>query len=446
MKITFILPGIAKKHGYKYLKGWKHEPLTIAILKSLTPPDIETEFYDDRIELIDYETDADLIAITSDTYTSKRAYTIAGSFKDRGIPVVMGGFHATLMTEEALHHVDYVIKGNAEGVWETFLSDFHRGNTLQVYESGDAGAFVFPDRTIYKEKTKHYSPISLVETGRGCVNNCDFCAVQSYYGSRYHTRKVEDVVEDVKSCDRRRFLFVDDNIVANPRYALDLFKSLAPLKIKWFSQASLSIAKNPELLKWAKQSGCEVLLIGFESIDEGSLNSIGKGWMNRLGDIEELIHRIHRAGINIYANYVFGFDNDNRSTFDKTLEFALRQDFFASSFNHLLPYPNTALYNRLKSEGRLIYDRWWLEDGYQYGDIPFFPKNMSPEELSDECDRIRYGYHRFRYIAGRGISILKRKPSPALYLIYWLISANFKKEISGRRGLELAKCLDELPK
>ncbi len=266
MKITFILPAIGKKRGQKYIGTWKMEPLTIAVLKALTPDDVETEFFDDRIELPDYETKTDLVCITVETYTAKRSYRIAARFRERGIPVVMGGYHATICPEETEQFCDSVIVGNAETVWTQMVSDARTGQLKKRYKGGIGTYGVTPDKSIFTGKK--YLPVSLVETGRGCNHNCEFCSISRFYDSRYHARSHALIEEDIAASPYKYFFLVDDNLVANRKNALALFKRIEPLHIKWAGQGTLSMAKDPELLKAMKKSGCEIILIGFESLDQ----------------------------------------------------------------------------------------------------------------------------------------------------------------------------------
>ena len=273
MKLTFIYPAVGKKPGQKYIHTWKMEPLPIATLSALTPPDVEVEFFDDRLELINYDTRTDLVAITVETYTARRAYSIAEKFRARGIPVVMGGYHPSALPEEASEYADAVVIGNAEGVWYPLLRDAQQGQ-LQSYYPGKPGYAGLPDRKIFQGKK--YLPLGLVETGRGCVYDCEFCAITSYYDAKYHRRPIADVVKDIRRSGKRYFFLVDDNIIANPQYALELCQAIEPLGIHWASQGTLTVAHDPELLHWLKKSGCEMLLIGLESLEEQNLQQMRK--------------------------------------------------------------------------------------------------------------------------------------------------------------------------
>ena len=215
MKILFILPGIGKKSGERYLKSWLMEPLTIAVLKRLTPAEFETAFYDDRVEPIDYDAQCDVVAITLETYTAKRAFEIAGRFRARGKIVVCGGYHATLCPDDVAPHADIVLTGNAECIWESMLDDIRHGKYKPRYDGDQSLDYGIPDRSIYAGKMKKYLPVSLVEIGRGCLRRCEFCSIAAYYKGCYQHRKIEDIVDEIKTCRHKLFFFVDDSIFSD---------------------------------------------------------------------------------------------------------------------------------------------------------------------------------------------------------------------------------------
>ena len=443
MKITFILPAIGKKQGQKYIGTWKMEPLTIAVLQSLTPRDVETEFFDDRIELIDYSTHPNLVVITVETYTAKRSYQIADAFKKRGIPVVMGGYHVTLIPEEAQEVADTIVVGNAENVWTQLIVDFRNNQLKKVYQGGTSYTDIPPDKSIFKGKK--YLPISLVETGRGCCHTCEFCSISSYYKCTYFKRRIENIITDIKSSTNKYHFFVDDNLVAEPENAKALFRAITPLKIKWAGQGTLTMARDPELLKAMKDSGCELILIGFESLEEESLKQMNKSWNQALGETDELVNKIHNAGIGIYATFVFGYDGDTSKTFENTLEFARKHSFYTAAFNHLLPFPGTKLYDRLKLENRLLYEKWWLKDHYNYGELAFKPKNMSAEDLSQFCRYTRKEFSGLPTVLRRGTNSMKRS-SPLMWSLFWAMNLRLGEEIDEKMNVPLGRNLDELPK
>ncbi len=443
MKITFILPGIGKKKNEKYLRTWLMEPLTIAVLNALVPEKYEREFFDDRIEKINYETDSDIVFITAETYTVKRAYHIASEFQKRGKKVVMGGYHVTLCPEEAIERADAIIVGNAEQVITRLLDDYESGKLEKRYDGVPCIGYKMPDRSIYSDKMKKYLPVSLVETGRGCHHNCEFCSIAGYYRSKYIHRDVADIIAEIKTCKHKIFFFVDDSIFSDKAFARELFSELKKLNIIWTTQITLDIARDEEMLQLMKQSGCGMVLIGFESINADNLRQMNKGWTQRLGEQDELIERIHKAGISIYASFVFGFDSDNEETFKQTLEFCRKHKFFVTAFNHLLIFPSTKTYESFKEDGRLISESWWLEDGYTFGTVTFNPKQMTPYDLRRYCKDYKNLFFSFGSIGKRGIAMFKRTKSFWLNLAYWVINILFHFEVDRRVGIPIGENLED---
>lgn len=445
MKVTFVLPAIGKKPGQRYIGTWKMEPLTIAVLQALTPADVETELFDDRIELIDFDTETDLVAIPVETYTALRAYDIAARFRARGVPVVLGGYHVTLLPEEAAQHADAIVTGNAEGVWARVLADARTGRLAARYDGATtaAGLEVQPDRRIFAGKT--YLPIGLVETGRGCGYACEFCAIAGYYGARYHPRGVDAVVADVESSGRTLFFFVDDNLVADPDHVRALCRRLKPLGVLWAAQGTLTIANDPALLAEMKDAGCELLLIGFESLEPESLAAMGKRWSSALGERSTLVRRIHEAGIGIYATFVLGYDGDTRDTFARTLDFARESAFHTAAFNHLLPFPGTRLYRRLDREGRLLSPAWWLDPDYHYGQLAYRPAHLEPEEVSALCRQARKEFAAPLVVGARGWAALRRGRL-RMWPVYWAMNLRLGREVDQKFDVPLGRHLDELPK
>ena len=443
MKITFILPAIGKKPGQKYIGTWKMEPLTIAVLKALTPETVKTEFFDDRIELIDYNTKTDLVCITVETYTARRSYGIAQRFREKGIPVLMGGYHVALCPEEAGEHADSIIIGNGDTVWKNVLQDLKEGRLKPVYHGGIGAYDVRPDKSIFAGK--RYLPVSLVETGRGCCHGCEFCSISAFYGSRYFCRDHRLILEDIRASRHKYTFLVDDNLLADRENALRLFEDITPCKIKWAGQGTLSVARDEKLLKAMKKSGCEIILIGFESLDRENLRQMNKSFNDAIGERDELVKRIHDAGIGIYATFVFGYDNDDERTIEDAVEFSKKHKFYTAAFNHLLPFPGTRLYDRLERENRLLYDKWWLEEGYRYGELAFRPARLSPEKLSRLCRDARKEFSSPKTVLSRGLASFGRT-SPLLWGLFWQMNLRLGEEIDMKMNVPIGGNLDELPK
>jgi len=441
MRLLFITPAIGRKDGEEYIGTWKMEPLTIATLKALTPPDIETLFFDDRIEDIDYTIDVDLVCISIETYTASRGYKIAQKFREKGIAVVIGGYHATAIPDEVGEYCDSIIVGNAENVWGQMLCDFQSAKLQQRYDGVRGGIPPMPDRSIYGKKK--YLPLTLMETGRGCPHTCEFCAITSYYCGKYTPRPVEDIVKEIKQQKNKVIFFVDDNITAQRDHLIEICKAITPLKIKWTSQVSLAVANDDALLEAMKKSGCQVLLIGFESLDEGNLDQMNKSWAYKLGERDEMVRKIHKKGIGIYATFVFGFDFDGAQSFDETVAFAMKHKFYFAAFNHLLPFPGTPLYERLENENRLLYHKWWLKSDYKYGDIPYAPKTIGHEELKEYCAGIRRKFFSPYNIFKRGIASIWRNPNLFITIVFFSQNKALGKEVDRKLNLPVGTGLDE---
>jgi radical SAM superfamily enzyme YgiQ (UPF0313 family) len=343
----------------------------------LTPPEVDVQLVDENVEPIDLQTPADWVAISAATAAAPRAYRVADAFRERNIPVVMGGIHPTLLPDEAGAHADAVVVGEAEPVWREVVGDLAGGRLKPRYESDgyhDLAGLPRPRRELLRGD--RYLTINVVQTARGCPNACTFCTVSAVFGRRYRFRPVAEVVEEVRPL-RGWVGFVDDNIVGNPARAKELFEALIPLKLRWVSQGDLSMAKDPELLALAARSGCQAMYIGLESVSAANLRATGKS-PNLNCDMGEAIGRIHRAGIEIIGSFVLGLDGDDPSAFARTAQFAQRHRLLAAQFSVLTPFPGTAVHRQLEAEGR-IEDHDWSH--YTMSDVVFRPRHMTALQL-----------------------------------------------------------------
>jgi len=440
MRLTLVHPCVGRRRHQPYIRTWQMEPLAPATLAGLTrrhDPEIEIRFYDDRTEEIPFDEPADLVAMSVETYTAKRAYQIASEYRRRGVPVVMGGFHPTLVPEESSEHAESIVVGEAEGLWGTVIDDFRGGRLRRMYRQGARPPLsgLRPDRSIFAGK--RYLPVGLIEAGRGCHFRCEFCAITSYFGATQTRRPVEEIVEEIRRIKKPLLFFVDDNITSNMDQAKEFFRALIPLKIRWVSQASINAAHDEEFLRLIKASGCEGLLIGFETLDPENLRRMRKSFNMMAGGYEKALANLRRHGIRLYATFILGYDGDNGDTLRETLAFAQRHRFYIVAFNHLTPFPGTALYARLQEEGRLLYDRWWLHPDYRYGMVPFVPRGMSPEQVEQRCIEGRRRFFSLGSIFRRSLDFQVNSRSWFMWGHFFSINLLFRAEVLQRKGFPL---------
>jgi radical SAM superfamily enzyme YgiQ (UPF0313 family) len=436
MRLTLIHPCIGRRIGTKYIRTWQMEPLAPAVLAGLTPRDVDVKFYDDRMEVIPYDEPTDLVAISIETYTARRAYEIATEYRRRGVPVVMGGFHATLVPDEVAEYAESVVIGEAEGLWPQVIEDARAGRLQPIYRAPKrpslAGAIA--DRSIFLGK--RYLPLGLVEAGRGCHFACEFCAIQSYFASTQTRRPAEEVCEEVKRMKKPLYFFVDDNITSNLDQAKELYRQLIPLKIRWVSQASINVAHDEELLKLLKASGCQGLLIGFESLNPTNLKKMHKSFNTMKGGYEVALENLRRHGMRLYVTFILGYDGDSYESLHEVVRFAERHKFYIVAFNHLTPFPGTPLYDRLKSEGRLLFDKWWLDPEYRYGMVPYTPAGMTADEVKEGCISARSEFYRLGSIWRRSMDRVNAG-SPYMASKFFVINWLIRREVTERRDYPL---------
>ena len=378
VKIELIVPAVEENA--------RIPNLAFPILASLSPPDVDFSFTDDLLTSIHLEKDlkeVDLVGITVLTKTALRAYEIADAYRKKGIPVVLGGIHPTALPEEAKEHADSVVMGEAEEVWPHLIEDVRMGHLKPFYQQKgytDLSKVPNPRRDILPKRG--YLPLDVVQVTRGCPFRCEFCSVQKFFGETYRFRPIPDVVEEVRRLRHRWMMFNDDNIIGNHSYSKELLNALIPLKKKWFGQASLSGLKAIENVELLAKSGCNSLFIGFESLSKKNLVT-SKKFQNDPSEYREIIDTLHRHGIAICGSFVFGFDEDDPSVFEETVSFAIQTKLFSAIFMILTPYPETAFYHRVKNEGRLVQDQWWLLKNPEDSAPHFLPKKMTGQALRE---------------------------------------------------------------
>lgn len=440
MRLTLVHPAIGRRQGQRYIRTWQMEPLPPALIAGITPRDVEIRFYDDRMEEIPFDEPTDLVAMSVETYTAKRAYQIASEYRRRGVPVVMGGFHASLCPEEVMRHAETVVVGEAEALWPEVIDDYRHGTPRELYrQQGRARlAGTRPDRGIFRGK--RYLPIGLVEAGRGCHFRCEFCAVQTVFGATQTRRPIDEILAEVAALrrEKRLLFFVDDNITSNLAEAKEFFRALAPLGVRWVSQSSINAAHDEEFLELIARSGCMGVLIGFESLDHDNLRAMHKTFNTARGGFEAALANLRRFAIRLYGTFIFGYDGDTPESFPRTVEFARRHGFYITAFNHLTPFPGTPLYRRLAESGRLLFDAWWLDDAYSYNQVPFRPRCMTPEQVENGCVAARRSFYSWPSILGRACNPVNRADS-FMFRNFFLINLLHRADVTGRNHFPLGQ-------
>ena len=408
--ITASSPEIRTARAARFLN---FQQITMPYLAARVPPGWQVEHVDEEAEPINWAIHPDIVGITFHTPSAHHAYDLAARFRSRGVFVVMGGPHVTLLPEEACRHADVIFVGEAEGCWEEFLNGFHTKRYRRVYQRSSAPSLdgaPMAQKSLY-HRTDYTSGVLFAT--RGCVNRCDFCAIGMMYPHGFRKRPVHEVAAEYASFRGKRIIFWDDNIAIDREYAKELFRAIAPYRKLWSSQASIHAGGDDEFLEEAARSGCKQLFLGLESISQPSMDGVHKGF-NRVEDYFRIVDRIHGHGIAVQAGIVFGFDHDTRGTIPQTLQFLEDAGIENATFNILTPYPNTPLFRRLEAEGRILTRDWRRYNGRT--DVVFEPKQMSAAEL---IEGFRYANERFYSLR----SVAKRLwRSPAQ--LWWTLPLN----------------------
>ena len=382
-------------------------PISLGILAALTPSSWDIRIIQEPHQRVNFDEAADLVGITANTSNVLRGYQIADEFRLRGVAVIMGGIHPTVRADEALEHCDSVCMGEGELVWPEVLEDLQNKGLRKKYKADtyfNLQDYTPPRRDLMTSSNSLFYSAATLETSRGCPYNCDFCSVSISHGNRIRYRAPEGVVEEISGIRRKNFFFVDNNIVANPRKAKELFRSLIPLKIKWSGQATISVADDPELLRFAVDSGCHGLLIGIENITDEGLKRYQKSKKD-FQTLKTAVRTLNEHGIAVLAHMVFGNDFDTRDSIAETLDRLFELDVASATLGIMVPYPGTKLAEDLEREERILTKNWNLYDIHH---LVFQPKNFTTGEFIEDIQRIRNEYFKVGKMLSRTIKC--RKP------------------------------------
>lgn len=384
-------------HRLGWIKRFQLPSLSLKQVAAATPDEWEVVLADEVHEEIPFEGRFDLVGITAMTHQAMRAYEIAARFRSRGVPVVLGGIHPTVLPEEAALHGDTVVIGEVEPVWADVLADCAAGRLAPVYRApvpqDDRLTIPWSRRDILAGKS--YLTTQTLQASRGCPYDCPFCITTNYFGNRFRYRDAEDVLAELRSFDGKLMIFLDDNILGDPERARPILQGMAGMNLKWGGQGNLRFAEDPEMVKLVAASGCIGIFVGIESVSGTNANHPKTG--SRYSQ-KELIKRVRDAGIVLEASMIFGFDDHDESIFEQTVRFVEECIPSLPTFHILTPYPGTSLFQQFDREGRLLHKDW---NRYDHAQVVFRPKLMTPERLYRGWQEVRWEAYRLPAIARR---------------------------------------------
>lgn len=390
--LVLIYPANQLRKGFLANRDTKYQPLSLGIIAALTPSHWKVKIIDENFRTFRYYP-ADLVGITAFSSTATRAYEIAHLYREKGIPVVMGGIHVSMMPDEALQFADSVVVGEAESVWPGLIRDFENKKLQKVYKGQ-----LLPMNNSPLPRRDLFHPgyvFGSIQTSRGCPFDCSFCSVSAFNGRHYRMRPVDEVIEELKTIPQRNVFFLDDNIVGiskvHQERAIELFRKMVEAGIRkdWISQASLNLAENPDVLKWAARSGCKMIFVGVETEQPEGLEESNKKINLRIGvnAYEEVFKKVHRYGISVIAGFMFGWDTDTPKRIHQRVKYIRKSNADSIQSTFVTPLPGTRLFDKLRQEGRFIHENFpddWQR--FDYGDMVFRPALMTREEFLTEMN------------------------------------------------------------
>jgi radical SAM superfamily enzyme YgiQ (UPF0313 family) len=437
-KLVLINPVNPARTGLTVNKSSRFPPIGLGIVAALTPEHWDVALLDENWEPFVYQ-HADLVGITAFTASANRAYEIAAAYREHGVPVVMGGIHASMCTEEALQFVDAVVVGEAETAWPQVVADVEAGRLQQVYRGGwvDLAGLPHPRRDLFHPGYMFAS----VQTSRGCPMDCEFCSVTAFNGRRYRRRPPEEVLDELEAIPQKMLFFVDDNIIGygsqSREQALAVFRGMAGRKLDkwWFCQASLNFADDDDVLRWAARAGCKMVFLGLEAEEVDALAEVNKRLNLRRGvdSYEEAFRRIHRAGIAVLGAFIFGMDGDTPKRLRRRADYMVRSGVDVMQKTFLTPLPGTRLFEQLQDEGRLLYTdfpRDW--ERYDMGETVHQPRGMTPETLAQVMGESSRRMYAWPVLARKAMRTLWATRNPTATMFAWQSNINYRNVSSAK--------------
>ncbi len=403
--------------------------LAMPLLAAMMPDDWETEIILEIIEDVNMDTDADLIGISTMGHGVLRSIDLAKEFRKRGKTVILGGYMASIMPEEALKYCDALVVGDAELVWNQVLKDFENKNLKKIYKRNlDKGILSTPLPRFDLITNKKIGDFLPVQAGRGCPNTCSFCSVACLYEGRYIKKPIQEVVRDmvqIKDLGFKKILILDDNIFSDRIYLNQLLDEIKKLDIKWMSQCDIRIGEDNELLEQLKDSGCISLSFGLESTSKESLVAMNKGWADP-SEYSKLISNIQSYGIDVSTEMVVGGEGDTLESIRNTKDFIEKNKISVPRFYILTPFPGTKFFKEIKKQGRFINQDIYSFDGTQ---AVYKPSNMTANELTDAYWNLYERLFTLSSIIKRNILRKEFLAHPGKYLFYVGVNLYYRHQI-----------------
>lgn len=394
-KLVLVNPVNPARAGLTVNKSSRFPPIGLGIVAALTPASWDVKLVDENWEPFTYQ-EADLVGITAFTASANRAYEIASRYQQQGVPVVMGGIHASMCPDEALRFVNAVIIGEAEAVWPKVLADMEAGRLQQRYQGewSNLSGMPSPRRDLFHPDYMFAS----VQTSRGCPMDCEFCSVTAFNGRRYRRRPAKEVLAELETIPQKMIFFVDDNIIgygqASRKQALALFKGMVERKLDkwWFCQASLNFGDDEEVLRWASRAGCKMVFLGLEAEEIDALQEVHKQLNVQRGidGYKQAFRRIHKAGIAVLGAFIFGMDGDTSAKLQRRANYMMyNRGIDVMQKTQLTPLPGTRLFDRYQREGRLRYTDFPQDwNHYDMTELIHRPGSMNPEEFDQTMQKL----------------------------------------------------------
>ncbi|KAF1084307.1 Radical SAM superfamily protein [Sporotomaculum syntrophicum] len=429
MKIKLVQPKMSLRPMDSEFKRLMAPSLSLLVLAALTPKEHSVIIEDENANPLHLEDSPDLIGITVNVDTSNRAYQIAEYYRKKKVPVIVGGIHVSANPEEALQFADAVCIGEAENVWLQILTDVSIGQLKPKYYSmtmADPGKIPIPRWSLIPSRKYLYT--NIIVASRGCPFKCEFCYNScDYVHHQYRNRPIANVVEEIKLLKTKHVMFIDDNLIGDIAWTRAFLKEIKPLGLKWNAAVSANLINHLDLLDQMHESGCQSLFIGFESINEQSVQSVQK-FQNKRQNYESLIDELHKRGIMVNASLVFGFDYDSPQVFQNTLDWLVKNKVETMTSHILTPYPGTVLYQRFFAEGRIID---FNLSHYNTSNVVFTPKQMTQEDLLKGYLWIYKEFYSFKNIFKRIPDHPKQKVPYILFNLFYRKFGKVTAKIAG---------------